>query len=157
MRLYLVRHGDALPEKVDPNRRLSERGRADICSLAEFLARAGVTVSLVIHSGKNRAEQTAQLLAESVAPTGETEVAGDIAPLEDIEKFKARIPDLTGDTLVVGHLPYMARLVTSLLCGREEPPGISFRSGTIVCLEQREDGGWAIVWMIWPELLRGCG
>lgn len=156
MRLYLVRHGDALPEKIDPGRRLSERGRSDVHSVADFLARSGVTVSRVIHSGKMRAEQTAQILGDAVAPSADLETTADIYPLEEIDAFRGRISELGGDTLVVGHLPYMAKLVTSLVCGREDPPAVSYRPGSMVCLEGAGGGGWAIAWMIRPELLRGA-
>lgn len=154
MKLYLVQHGDALSMEVDPVRRLSERGKADVGRLADFLARAGVSFSLVIHSGKKRAEQTAHLLAASISPSAKVELNHDITPLDDIDAFMRRIPVLKGDTLVVGHLPYMAKLVSYLVCGREEPHVVSFRPGTLVCLEQRENGGWAIALMIRPQLLR---
>lgn len=154
MRLYLVQHGDALSEEVDPVRRLSERGKADAGRLADFLAGAGVSFSLVIHSGKKRAEQTARLLAAKVSPSADIKVAPDIAPMDDICAFKKRVPGLKGDTLVVGHLPFMGKLVSSLVCGKKDIPIVSFRPGTIVCLDQGEDGGWLIIGMIRPHLLR---
>ena len=38
MRLFLVQHGNALPEDVDPERGLSERGKQDVANVAAFLA-----------------------------------------------------------------------------------------------------------------------
>ena len=63
MRLYLVQHGDALPEQVDPERPLSAEGRRDVEAVARLLASAGTRAVRVAHSGKLRAQQTAEVLA----------------------------------------------------------------------------------------------
>ena len=60
MKLYLVQHGEACAEDVDPERPLTAQGRADVERLAAFLQQAGIQVGRVIHSGKLRAEQTAE-------------------------------------------------------------------------------------------------
>ncbi|MCZ6522899.1 MAG: histidine phosphatase family protein, partial [Alphaproteobacteria bacterium] len=62
MRLYLVQHGEALAKEVDAERRLSADGRRDVRRLAEFLAKSGLRVRKVLHSGKARARETAELL-----------------------------------------------------------------------------------------------
>ena len=46
MRLYLVRHGDAVSSDLDPARPLSAAGRAEAARMARFLAEAGVRVPL---------------------------------------------------------------------------------------------------------------
>jgi phosphohistidine phosphatase len=68
MRLYLVQHGEAVAEDVDPARPLSATGQSDVTKVARFLAASGLSVSQVLHSGKLRAEQTAALLAAALAP-----------------------------------------------------------------------------------------
>jgi len=40
VRLYLVQHGEAVPEEVDPTRPLSEAGKLDVERLAWFLVDA---------------------------------------------------------------------------------------------------------------------
>lgn len=37
MRLYLVQHGEAVSEEIDPARSLSEKGKTDISKIAKFL------------------------------------------------------------------------------------------------------------------------
>jgi phosphohistidine phosphatase SixA len=37
MKLYLLQHGDALPEQVNSDRPLNERGLEDVKRLAEFV------------------------------------------------------------------------------------------------------------------------
>ena len=47
MKLYLVQHGEACAKDVDPQRPLTEQGRADVDRLARLLASAGVRVERV--------------------------------------------------------------------------------------------------------------
>ena len=154
MKLYLVQHGEACAKDVAPDRPLTDQGREDIDRLAEFLGQAGIEVQRVMHSGKLRAAQTADLLAKAVAPLVELEANGRINPNDDpgaIDWVKE-----TGgtDALVVGHLPFMARLVSLLAV--EDPDRLitAYRPGSIVCLECDSDGRWQIDWMIRPDLLR---
>ena len=51
MHLFLLQHGDALAESVNPQRPLSEQGRNDVERLIEFVARSGVRVQRVCESG----------------------------------------------------------------------------------------------------------
>ena len=61
VRLYLAQHGEALPKEIDPNRPLSDKGHSSVKGLAALLGRARVEVAKVVHSGKTRAKQTAEL------------------------------------------------------------------------------------------------
>jgi len=115
MKLYLVQHGEACAKEVDPERPLTDRGREDIERLAAFLGRAGIEVGRVIHSGKLRAAQTADLLAAVVAPFVELEVNDHIHPNDDPRAVDWRQEAGGRDTMLVGHLPFMARLVSLLL------------------------------------------
>ncbi len=155
MKLYLAQHGDAVPKEVDRLRPLSNRGREDVAHVATFLARAGVCVATVLHSGKRRAEETAELLAESIGPgaAGQVSEVTGINPLDPTEALGLRISEWTTDMLVVGHLPFMALLVSRLLVGDETAATVAFQPGAIVCLEREEDQEWSIAWMIRPELL----
>jgi len=57
------------------------------------------------------------------------------------------------DTLLAGHQPFMGRLATALIAGREDPPVLAFQPGSIACLDRNPAGGWEIAWMLRPELL----
>lgn len=65
MRLYLVQHGDAAPERLDPERPLSAAGRREVEAVARLLACAGARVAQVVHSGKLRAQQTRRAARDS--------------------------------------------------------------------------------------------
>ena len=59
IRLYLVQHGEAVPETENPERPLTSRGREDIRRLAAFLAQANVRPRRIVHSAKLRAVDSA--------------------------------------------------------------------------------------------------
>lgn len=153
MRLYLVQHGEALSKDVDPDRALSNNGHADVVRLAAFLE-GRVQVSAVVHSGKIRARQTADLLATVLAPGLPVEPVSGINPNDAIEPFMQQTAEAGRDTLVVGHLPFMEKLVARLVTGAEENAVAAYQPGSMVCLESAGgSNNWQIQWMIRPELL----
>lgn len=152
MKLYLVQHGEACAKEVDPDRPLTAQGMADIDRLAAFLKQAGIRVERVIHSGKLRALQTAERLARAVAPGVEAETSDIINPNDNPKAFDWQSESWNRDTLIVGHLPFMARLVSHLLIEDENRPVADYRPGSIVCLGHNNETGWRIEWMLRPEL-----
>jgi len=153
MKLYLVQHGEACSKEMDPARPLTEQGEAAIDRLAAFLTQAGIRVDRVIHSGKLRARQTAECLAKALAPGMELETSGLINPNDNPKAFDWQSESWDKDTLIVGHLPFMAKLVSHLLIEDENRLITAYQPGSIVCLEQNNDAHWQINWMIRPELL----
>jgi phosphohistidine phosphatase len=152
MRLYLVQHADAVPEQLDPKRPLSAAGRREVEAVARLLAGTGTRAVRVAHSGKLRAQQTAELLATALAPGTVPEVMPGLNPNDPVEPTVRRIADWTSDVMLVGHLPFMAKLVAHLAAGDERKPVTAFVPGTVVCLQQDEAGDWVIAWMVRPEL-----
>ena len=153
MKIYLVQHGEACAKEVDPDRPLTDQGKADIERLAAFLKRAGIQVKRVIHSGKLRAAQTAERLAHAIAAGVELESCTLINPNDNPKTFDWQSDSRDRDTLVVGHLPFMARLVSHLLIEDENRLITAWQPGSIVCLQREDAGSWRINWMIRPELL----
>lgn len=154
MKLYLVQHGEACTKEVNPERPLTDQGKEDIDRLAAFLMEAGIRVERVIHSGKLRAIQTAERLASAIAPAMELEMSGLINPNDDPKAFDWQRASRKRDTLIVGHLPFMAKLISHLVIGDETRLVTAYQPGSVVCLELNNDGRWQINWMIRPELLK---
>lgn len=153
MELYLVQHGEACEKEVNPDRPLTEQGKDDVDRLATLLKQAGIKVDRVIHSGKLRAEQTAERLAKVIAPGVELETSGLINPNDNPKAFDWQSESWDRDTLIVGHLPFMAKLVSHLVVEDENRVLTAFQPGSIVCVSQYKDTHWQINWMIRPELL----
>ena len=149
MKLYLVQHGDALSEDVDPARPLSERGRGDVERIAARLREAPIRVAAIEHSGKTRARQTAEILARAVG-AAVTQRDG-IAPNDPVDPIARALAEQSADCMIVGHLPFMGRLVARLCAAREDPPVVRFEPGAVACLE-RDAGGWALLWLLTPLL-----
>jgi phosphohistidine phosphatase len=106
----------------------------------------------VIHSGKLRARQTAELLAEAIAPGLEVETSGLLNPNDNPKAFDWQSESWDQDTLVVSHQPFLGKLVAHLVADNENLPLVAFQPGSMVCLE-RSEGHWQIDWMVRPELL----
>ncbi len=156
MKLYLVQHGEALPELKDPARPLSAKGKADVERMASFLARSGVRAVRVIHSSKRRARDTAVILAGVLGPGVVEEAAFGLAPNDSTDALSDDSAGWNEDVMVVGHLPFMGRMVARLTCGDEAASVVQFEPGTVACLERGENGStWTLAWMVRPSLLGG--
>lgn len=154
MRLYLIQHGDAVPKEEDTDRPLSDGGREDVQRLAEMLAASAIQVSHVFHSGKTRARQTAEILAPATASGVSAAPTDGLNPNDPVEPIAEKASALDRDVLLVGHQPFLGRLVAHLVTGSEEIQTVAFRPGSLVCLEGDETGGWMVAWMVRPELLK---
>ena len=153
MRLYLARHGDAVPEEIDGHRPLSEKGRREIQRMAVILAGAGVKVERVIHSGKRRARETALALAKTIGPGCSVEEGESLNPRDSIRPFCVAAAAWEADTLVVGHLPHLAKAAAQLLAGDAEAELLAFTPGAVACLERDDTAtGWTLAWFLRPRL-----
>ena len=154
IKLYLAQHGEAVQKEVDPERPLSDQGQADIERVAAFIEQTGIQVERVIHSGKRRAEQTAKRLAMAAAPGVSLETSGLINPNDNPSAFDWQSDSWNKDTLIVGHLPFMSKLISHLVINDKDKIIVAFQPGSVVCLEHHDDAYWQINWMIRPELLK---
>ena len=154
MKVLLVRHGEAVSETIDPDRSLSSRGQRKVEQVAAFLDDADVQFDRIMHSGKTRARQTADQLGRYLIPGIKAEAVSGLNPDDSVKHFAEQVLEWTQNTIVVGHLPFLAILVAQLIkSGNATHSFIRFTPATAVCLERSEDGLWSIIWMIDPELL----
>ena len=153
MRIYLVQHGKSKSEEEDPQRHLTERGIDEVQRVADFLRPLELVVDTVWHSGKTRALETGELLAEALrAPL--VERAG-LGPRDQVAATKEALEQMGGNPMIVGHMPFLGKLAALLITGSEENEIVEFRFGSVLCLECRDDVNWKVVWMITPSLLHG--
>ena len=153
MKLYFIQHGEAKPEAEDPERSLKVHGEEEVKKVALRAGSLNVLPSKIFHSGKLRAKQTAELVAKGLRiPPGRVEAAPGLNPNDDVKPWAKRIGNGKEDMMIVGHLPFLERLASFLLCGDEKASLVLFRYATIVCLEQKEDKDWAVLWILTPEM-----
>lgn len=143
MRLYLIRHGQATDESVNPDRPLTDGGRRDVAALASQLQAAGLVPYQFLHSGKTRASQTAEILNGRLrAPAGVDRGKG-LKPNDPPDAIVARIATWQEDTALVGHLPSLAIIARALM-----GPGLpvtEFPVAGAVVLERDAAGHWRLL------------
>lgn len=153
MSLYLVQHGKSLPKTEDPKQGLGPQGVAAVQRIADVAKGYRIHVSGIFHSGKKRARQTADILSNALNPEDGVRPMDGLNPLDDPADFVQKIAADGNDWMVVGHLPFMAKLSALLITGNEECPVFKFQNGGIVCLDYYpNDGGWLIRWALMPEI-----
>ena len=153
MKVYLVRHGDAVSSDVDPIRPLSKQGLADVRKVASFIKPLQISVEHIRHSGKLRAAQTAEILAESVLVEKACSAHEALGPNDDVTILTDELEAYDTGLMIVGHLPFLAYLTSLLVAGKETANVAAFDAGSIACLNRRNRGQWQIEWMIKPEFL----
>ncbi len=144
--LWLVRHGEAVPAEVDPDRPLSAAGAAGIAGAAAALSGRMGTFDLVASSGKRRARQTAEIFGAAAGYPADrivdTETLGPNAPAESFLGFLAE-SGAAGSVLCVGHLPSLADFASFFLTAGD-PLRLEFGAGTVCRIRLQ-------------ALRRGCG
>ena len=110
-----------------------------------------VRPSYLFHSGKQRAQQSAQIVAQLIAPGIEPVQADGLGPNDDPVIIIEDIIRLNEDILIASHMPFVSRLCSDLLSGA---PDSAFASvpGSVMCL-QSSPQGWQMNWMLRPECL----
>ena len=150
MALYLVQHGKNLPKEEDPDKGLSAEGTVEVERMAAMAEGHGLTVSTIKHSGKKRAQQTAEILARVLHPANGVEAVEGMGPLDDVTALDL---ESDRDEMLVGHLPFMEKLTAHLAAGdADRAPGFKFQNAGIVCLKQGGEEGWYIAWALVPHI-----
>jgi phosphohistidine phosphatase len=127
--LYLMQHGEAMAEAEDPARPLTDAGRAAVEQVAARAQAAGVSVVQCVHSGKLRAEQTAQVLTTAVG--GDVQVRDGLAPNDPVAPVAEWLRGSTQaqSIALVGHMPFLDRLASLLIADDENAHVIQFSDG----------------------------
>lgn len=150
--ILLCQHGEAKSESEDRARPLTEKGREEVERVARFLSDRALGIDRIFHSGKRRAYETAEIFGRYLKPKeGIIEISG-IDPLDEPDIIVPKIEGLKGSTMIVGHLPHLARLLSLMLTGSKGYNLLKFRMGGAVGLI-KEDSGWAISWVVTPDIV----
>lgn len=153
MKLYIARHAEAIGAEINPKRPLTEQGKIHVERIADFLAPMGVLVSRVYHSGVLRAQQTAEILAGAIAPGQSFEAMPLLTDPDGVQILAAQTIGWADDTLLVGHIPFMPRLVSELVVQNENQTLVDFQPATLVCLQRIGPMRWCILWALQPDII----
>ena len=138
MKVYLVHHVDALSAEQDPQRHISPLGRDQADRLGARLRALGVTPVRILHSDKQWTIDTAERVAAKLGKEDRTaKAAYPINTGDPVAPFVAEINKAGGDIMMCGHIDYLLRAASQLVCGDEKRKVVEFKpgNGTAVCLE----------------------
>ena len=157
MDVYLIQHAESKPKEEDPTRLLTERGRAEVEAMGAHLVRLGIRFDRVFHSGKLRAQQTADIVGGSLKISRvEARIGLDPAdPVEPIMRWLLEQAELGVKSIaIVGHLPFLDKLVSILVTGSESEGVVAFQYAAVVKLIPKEEGErYRVRWILPPELI----
>ncbi len=161
MKVYLLRHADALPENqetilTDQERPLSEEGRAQVAKLADAVKRNGTSFDLVLTSPLVRCRETAEgLLLHLGRTAAEANVLDLLAPGGSTKKLMKYLRTLeVNSILLVGHNPDIQEHIAYLI--GDKAAQIKVVKGALACVNceaspRKAEG--QLVYLITPEWL----
>ena len=153
MKLYIVRHGEAVGKDVDPKRPLSENGKKETQKIAQQLKKAGITVELIYHSPKLRAKQTAEIIQSAISPQAQMIEKESLDPDASTDEVYGEIVQLNNDLMIVGHLPYLPKLIARLFFGNEETVPVNLSAGAVAILERESHEAWKLTSLLTSAML----
>ncbi|UCD29758.1 MAG: phosphohistidine phosphatase SixA [Planctomycetota bacterium] len=157
MDVYLVQHGLAVANEQDPQRPLSDEGRAAMRKVADYLADRkeqliDPPISAVLHSGKLRARQTAEILVKALGPQITPTTHENMNPKDDANIVYNQLMadrDQTAAIMLVGHLPHLGRLAGLLLAEDADKSPIRLVNSGVLKIGPLENN-WAVEWYVTP-------
>jgi len=148
--LLLVHHGAALGPEIDAMRPLSSAGRAATERLAGEVAARGVKPDAIWHSGKLRARQTAEFFWKACNPFAPLTAERGLLPDDPPQWIRDRLTDEGRTILIVGHMPYLPRLLATLTAAGNDTGQRPFPLHGCVALELDGDR-WREMWRLESE------
>jgi phosphohistidine phosphatase len=149
--IYLIRHADAVSDEVDPERPLSDRGRAQVVALCTILrARSAFRPAEIWHSPLARSRETAELLARGLGLSAPLVLKAGLMPDDDPGKIAGALAADERDVAVVGHEPHLGILAALMA----EGPGRTgmfypFSKAAVLALS-RKGKRWIAEWLARP-------
>jgi len=120
-----MRHGQAdYAEKIDSQRNLTLHGISEVKVMGSWLKESMVTIDTIFVSPFKRAQQTAQLIAESFDNVMVMSTLDFITPSGNAKQVHDYLDSVTDDfdnLLIVSHMPLVSYLVAELTADNQSP------------------------------------
>jgi phosphohistidine phosphatase len=135
MRLSLLRHGIAVEAGTpgfenDRERPLTAKGERRMQRSAKGMLALGLSYDLILSSPYLRARQTAEIVAQVLNTPEGVHLSDVLAPEGNPRQLIETVhSDGRDDILLVGHEPYLSRLISTLLTGGPNLPVVMKRGG----------------------------
>ena len=158
MKLYLVRHGEALDQHVDPERPLSPDGRRVVGLTGRILNHLAAegdsahTPAYLWHSTKTRARETAFAIGGAMGLVTQKPVEHEeLDPLASPTWLINQALECDVNIIAVGHLPHLSLVASHLLSGKDTPHMVDFQPGGFACLK-KSASQFSIELLVSPDL-----
>ena len=156
MRLYFLRHAEAIDGEDDAARPLSPHGRKQSEVIAEFLVGAGVKFNRAMTSPLVRAHQTAEIVLRLMGAGGRVklETADTLLNETSDAEWNRWLQSLRDEehVLLVGHEPSLAERVRWLL-GVAHKQALSLPKAGLACVESDDGHSGHLKYLVTPKSL----
>jgi phosphohistidine phosphatase len=147
--VYFAQHGLAVDKTENPDRPLSRNGITQTEAVAKALQVAKTPIKHIFHSGKLRATQTAEIFAQALNINSISSIDG-LAPNDEVSLLAQNMN--TNDSLYVGHLPHLEKMVAYLVTETTDMTIVKFQNSAVACLK-KNDTRYHLQWYLPPELV----
>ena len=156
MKLYFLRHADALAGADDAQRPLSPTGREQARQLARFLHNSGVAFDLAFTSPLVRAQQTLAVVLAITNQSQPVQAQETPALLNETEAdtfadWLVQLPDV-GHVLLVGHEPTLSARVRRML-GLEREESLPLSKCAVACVKTTDQRTGTLKFLLTPRSL----
>lgn len=156
MKLYFLRHADALPGVDDAARPLSPLGRKQSRKLGRFLEKARIEFDAAYSSPLVRAKETAEIVLGTVGALSPRKLRTDDALLNEtsqaqFDQWLKGLPP-ADHVLLAGHAPTLAERVCHLL-GVNDANTFKLPKGALACLDTEDRHTACLKFFVTPKLL----
>lgn len=164
MRIYLVRHGDAIDRNTpgissDSERWLTDLGREEVGWSANILKQLGVKPDLILSSPYVRAYQTGEIIGEAVGPSATPETSENLiyggsfsGILNDIQQHGS-----PSHVVLTGHMPSIGEMI-GWLCWNDRRSSVRMRTAGMARVDLPDDsiapGRGDFRWLLSPKASR---
>jgi phosphohistidine phosphatase len=158
MRLYLLRHGIAVPhgtpDIADDDRPLTPKGERRVRQVAYGWKTLRPDLDRIVTSPLPRAHRTAEIFARVLGDPDLLEISENLKADQTAEVISSWLKTRDEENLMlVGHNPHLSELVGLLTTGRSTPIVCELRRAGIAALSSTETG-MQIDWIVRPRVIR---
>lgn len=161
MKLYLVRHGDALARgggvATDAERPLSAQGEEEARRAGQLLSRIDPSIALVLTSPAARAVATGGLIAGAFTVRPEVKTSDRLKAGARVESVLNEVIANRRDSMVlIGHQPDLGTVLAWLVADGG-PASVAIPPGAVACIELQPDLQFpraSLRWLAPPGLIR---
>jgi phosphohistidine phosphatase len=166
MNVYILRHGIAVDHGAagyenDDERPLTGKGERKMWAIAEAIKALEISFDSIFSSPLVRARQTAEIVADALKCRKRMEITDTLAPQESAKPLIEFLRDqrAVDDVVLVGHEPFLSRLIALLISGNSETSVLLKKGGFCkLSTEDLKHGKCATLeWLLTPkqmELMR---